>query len=257
MMPSAVHRVVRLLAAFTCLVCVMSAAILLAHTAVNDRAYDDLRDAVSSPESSVQSDTDQTGASPDMDYLRSMDIAAWLTVDGTDISYPIVQPDDELPRDWYLTHNVWGDWDPLGCPYLDRRSGVEGQHLLVFGHHMQGTNQMFSELSSAYEQDSFDMIRMATWTTPQGVVAEFAPLLAMNVDASYTEIQRFEFTDSDDLHAWLEELIGSATAVSPNAIAFAEHTTRVLTLVTCSEAQAGGRTRTLVVFAQVDMLSEA
>ena len=256
MMLSAARRVVRLLATFTCLVCVMSAAILLAHTAVNDRAYDELRDAVSSPESADQNDTGQDGASPDMDNLRSMDIAAWLTVGGTDISYPVVQPDDDLPRDWYLTHNVWGDWDPLGCPYLDRRSGVEGKHLLVFGHHMQGTNQMFSELSSAYEQDSFDTIRMASWATPQGDVTEFTPLLAMNVDASYVSIQRFEFTDSDDLHAWLKELIGSATAVSPNAIAFTEHATRVLTLVTCSEAQAGGRTRTLIVFAQVDALSE-
>ena len=255
-MPSAVRRVVRLLAAFTCLVCVMSAAILLAYTAVNDRAYDELRDAISAPESTAQNDSGKVGASPDMDDLRSMDIAAWLTVGGTDISYPVVQPDDDLPRDWYLTHNVWGDWDPLGCPYLDRRSDADGKHLLVFGHHMQGTDQMFSELSSAFEQDSFDTIRMASWATPQGDVTEFTPLLAMNVDASYVDIQRFEFTDSDDLHAWLEELIGSATAVSPSAIAFAEHTTRVLTLVTCSEAQAGGRTRTLVVFAQVDMLSE-
>lgn len=256
MMTSVVRRGVRLFAAFTCLVCVMSAAILLAHTAVNDRAYDELRDAVSSLESAAQNDSGQVSASPDMDDLRSMDIAAWLTVDGTDISYPVVQPDDELPRDWYLTHNVWGDWDPLGCPYLDCRSDADGKHLLVFGHHMQGTDQMFSELSSAFEQDSFDTIRMASWTTPHGDEIEFEPLLAMNVDASYADIQRFEFIDSDDLHAWLEELIGSATAVSPNAIAFAEHTTRVLTLVTCSEAQAGGRTRTLIVFAQVDALSE-
>lgn len=256
MMPSVVRRAVRILAAFTCLVCVMSAAILLAHTAVNDRAYDKLRDAVSSPGSASQSDTGQASASPDRDDLRSMDIAAWLTVDGTDISYPVVQPDDELPRDWYLTHNVWGDWDPLGCPYLDRRSNADGKHLLVFGHHMQGTDQMFSELSSAYEQDSFDTIRLATWATPQGDVIEFSPLLAMNVDASYADIQRFDFIDSDDLHAWLKELIGSSTAVSEGALDFADHTTRVLTLVTCSEAQAGGRTRTLIVFAQVDMLSE-
>lgn len=256
MMPSVVRRAVRLLAAFTCLVCVMSAAILLAHTAVNDRAYDELRDAVSSSGSATQSDAGQADASPDMDDLRSMDIAAWLTVDGTDISYPVVQPGDELPRDWYLTHNVWGDWDPLGCPYLDRRSGVDGKHLLVFGHHMQGTDQMFSELSSAYEQDSFDAIRSATWATPQGDVIEFIPLLAMNVDASYADIQRFDFIDSNDLREWLNGLIGSATAISEDAIGFAEHTTRVLTLVTCSEAQAGGRTRTLIVFAQVDMFSE-
>lgn len=239
-----VRRIVHIGALFICVVCVMSIAILFAQSTISERMYANFR------ASSFFIDPDEGQASSEAPRnAGDTDLVAWIDVQGTHVSYPVVQPAEELPRDWYLTHNVWGEWDPFGCPYLDRRCTTDGLHLLVFGHHMQGTNQMFSDLSDSHQQDTFDALGIATWTLPSGETTAFSPLCALSVDASEPEIQRFSFADETELRSWLNDIAQRADALSPDAATAIDQTTRVLTLVTCSEAQAGGRTRTLTVFA--------
>ena len=245
-----IRRAIHMGALFISVVCVMSIAILFARSIISERTYENLRAASLFDASSRAGQPD----SAPQDAITEH-IAAWLEVEGTHISYPVVQPAANLPRDWYLSHNVWGEWDPLGCPYLDRRCDLTGQHLMVFGHHMQGTDQMFSELSETRQQEVFDSIGAATWDTRNGTATTFDPLFALSVDASDSEIQRFTFANEGEMRSWLISLSKRAEATSPDAETLIERAARVLTLVTCSEAQAGGRTRTLTVFVSPDTAS--
>lgn len=180
------------------------------------------------------------------------DAIGWLEVEGTDTSYPVVQVPRDKPRTWYLTHDFWGDANEGGCPYLDTRSSPDGLHLMIYGHHIVGTDRMFGELADAYRQETFDRLGSATWKRPSRRSTRFLPLFAMRVDASFQPIQSFSFQGQTDLRRWLSRLKAQANALTPDSVKLIDSADTVMTLVTCTGPYAGMGWRTLVVFIEVD-----
>ena len=79
-------------------------------------------------------------------------VAAWITIPGADISYPVVQGTDD---EYYLKHNFKGEEDLFGCIFLehDNKKNFMGSHSIIYGHNMEG-NMMFANLNR-YEQSEF------------------------------------------------------------------------------------------------------
>lgn len=174
--------------------------------------------------------------------------AAWLRVDGTGIDLPVAALEDTAPDDYYLTHDLWGERSSLGCPFMDRHSLPGSRHIMVFGHRVGWTNQMFTPLWNSYEQHRFDELGNAVWEMP-GVEAErLHPLCAMRVDAYFAPIQRFSWDSDDAFRTWLVELAEAASARSSEWEVLVEDAERALTLVTCAEANGRSSTRTIVIF---------
>lgn len=187
----------------------------------------------------------------DWDALRATnpDVVAWVSVGGTSIDMPVVQPTADEPDDWYLTHAWDGTYDAEGAAYLDVRAQADSGARLVFGHHVGDTGRMFSEVCKAYRQAVFDGLGELEWSTPDGATKTLRPLMAMSVDKSYEGIQTFGFVDERALREWLTGLLADASAASADAEGIAAGATDVVTLCTCSSDTAGQRPRTLVVFA--------
>lgn len=184
----------------------------------------------------------------DWDLLRSRnpDIVAWLRVCGTGIDYPIVQAISAEMSSHYLRHNAFGMPDAAGTPYLDRRCSADGEHLLVFGHHVIGNGKaMFSPIHRAFEARVFSTIGNALWITPGFGELTLRPLCALHVDKAFAPIQRFSFKEVS-VGEWLAGLMmaadtgGDVDDVAP--------CTRCLTLSTCSSPLLGRRERTLLLF---------
>lgn len=177
--------------------------------------------------------------------------AAWLTVAGTPIDYPVAAQDPDDP-DYYLRHDLWGSWSLVGCPFLDARCASEdARQLLVFGHHIAYTDYAFSCLQRAYEQDVFDSIGPASWST-RAAGSTYLPLCAMAVDESYAKVQSFDAGSAEALREWLSSLLADAGAVAPDAASLASRATGALCLVTCTSDWSGQPGRTVVVFARVE-----
>ncbi len=176
------------------------------------------------------------------------DIVGWIRVSGTSIDLPVALPPQDKPRDWYLHHDAWRRYSDLGCPYLDVRCEEQGEHLLIFGHRLGRSNHMFTEMADAHEQPVFDALGSAIWYSRWGI-AVFEPMLSLAVDKDDALIQRFAFDSPSDLKGWLSTLLERSSARAGSANEIALQARRVLTLVTCSETQRGGRRRTLAVFA--------
>ena len=221
--------------------CVAVAAAIFAMYAGQDGAYEALSEQAA-PQSG------EGGVDWDALLQQNPETVAWLSVEGTGIDYPVVQPGEGKPSDWYLHHDFWGNPSPVGSLYLDSRADADGRHMLVFGHHMGLSGQMFSPIYDTYRQEKFAGIGAAHWSTPDGGTVDFEPAMAMSVDMSYAPIQTFEFDTVDGLQSWLGELARDATAVSSDLDALTADASRVLTLVTCSSAWSGQRARTLLVF---------
>lgn len=238
------------------LVATLSAAVLSAFGIMNllaheDLAYQDLAAQVKQEVSVGLSE--KRGLSGNLVDWASLsrsnpDLIAWLTVNGTCINYPVVQPGADKADAWYLSHDFWGNESSSGCPYLDKRSSASSTHRLVFGHRLGLAGGMFSELSRVYKQEAFDEVGNATWSTPGHEDEIFKPLCALRVDKGFPDIQVFSFEGDDALETWLRNLCSDASAVSSDADALISCTSRVLTLVTCSGPVSGGRERTVAVF---------
>lgn len=75
---------------------------------------------------------------------KNDDCAGWLTVDGTNIDYPVMYtPDDE---EYYLAHDFERKDNYHGVPFIDAHGSPDSDNPTIYGHSMRdGT--MFSELS--------------------------------------------------------------------------------------------------------------
>lgn len=79
-------------------------------------------------------------------------VAAWITIPGADISYPVVQGTDD---EYYLNHNFRKAEDLFGCIFLEHnnKKDLTGLHSIIYGHNMEG-NMMFANLNR-FEQPEF------------------------------------------------------------------------------------------------------
>lgn len=172
--------------------------------------------------------------------------AAWVEVEGTDISLPVA--DGSRGDSWYLEHDLWDNRSELGCPFMDARcASPQDAHVMVYGHHLAFTNYMFSSLHLCYHQDHFLQLGDCCWTTREGTCS-LKPLCALSVDSCWQDILRFSFSDKGELHDWLCSILNSSSARSKDAWALANGAQRIVTLVTCSSNRAGQPWRTLVLF---------
>lgn len=127
--------------------------------AKSDQTFADLR----------QQDLDNYGHSPDLKdgdkaggtmdaasfdvtqsefYKINSDYVGFLSVPKTDISYPVVQKDNE----YYLNHNFYCEKNSHGAIFLDENCNPESDILLIYGHHMKdGT--MFYPLKEYKKED--------------------------------------------------------------------------------------------------------
>lgn len=102
------------------------------------------------------------------DYLCSLneDIIGWITVDGTDIDYPILY-DDTIDR-YYLYHNYLGTYTLYGSIFMlgENASDFSDFNTVVYGHNMLD-GKMFAQLHNFESQSFFDEHKDIVVYTPE------------------------------------------------------------------------------------------
>lgn len=81
-------------------------------------------------------------------------VVAWLTIFGTNISYPVAQTED---NSWFLNRNYKGEFATAGSLFLDYRnnSGFRDSFSIIYGHRM-GNGEMFSDIHKFKDDAFFD-----------------------------------------------------------------------------------------------------
>lgn len=94
----------------------------------------------------------------DFEALQEMnpDIIAWISVDGTDISYPIVKEKIE-DEEYYLRHNYMGERSIHGSIFvdIDCDDDLIGLQTVIYGHNMRD-GSMFAKLRRFEDKEFFD-----------------------------------------------------------------------------------------------------
>ena len=95
------------------------------------------------------------------------DVCGWITIDDTNIDYPIVIGENNAE---YLNKDVYGNYAISGSIYLDYRNARDFSDIysVVFGHHMDG-GAMFGDIRKFADKSFFDTHTTGTLYTENGV----------------------------------------------------------------------------------------
>jgi sortase B len=97
---------------------------------------------------------------------ENADCIGWLSIDGTNISYPVMQTPSDPQK--YLRRNFYGKYSQSGVPFLDGRCDLQSTNLIIYGHNMKN-GTMFSDLKRYADRDFLNAHRTVKFETADGV----------------------------------------------------------------------------------------
>lgn len=109
---------------------------------------------------------DTVWPSVDFEHLSQInpDVVGWIYIEGTSISYPIVQGEND---EFYLNHLFDGSYNRSGCIFLDEENTPDfsDKHSIIYGHNMKD-KAMFAGLMNYKDQTFYDEHPLALIITP-------------------------------------------------------------------------------------------
>jgi sortase B len=182
--------------------------------------------------------TGEDTPNPTLEDLQKInkDVCAWLTVDDTNIDYPVVQGETNLD---YLNRAVDKSFSLSGSIFLDYRNANDfsDRYSLIYGHHMEG-GVMFGELPNFLESDYFQSHTTGTVFTTEHTyyIRWFACLETDAYDSMIYNLT--DYSDQDSIAELLSYLEDSAAQYRDIGVSASD---RLIALSTCAEAATDGR----------------
>lgn len=130
-------------------------------------------------EENIQEEKDILPTDPYWDFIKmnyvevdfqnllkeNQETVSWITVNGTNINYPVVQHSD---NEYYLTHSFDGSENSAGWIFLDYRNNIENteKNTIIYGHSREN-GTMFGSLKNIISNDWYNnsqnyVIKMST-----------------------------------------------------------------------------------------------
>ena len=131
------------------------------------------------------------------------DMVGWITMDDTNIDYPIMQGEDNAA---YLNKDPYGQFSLSGSIFLDSRNSKDftDEYSVIYGHHME-YGVMFGALDDYLDEDYLSSHRHGELLVGRDgkVMYELEAFYAMSADAKDDFIFNPEYYE--DLYAFLSE----------------------------------------------------
>ena len=160
---------------------------------------------------------------------KNNECIGWLTVNGTGISYPVMQSTSEHQK--YLNRDFNGNYRLSGTPFLDYRCSLKSANMIIYGHHMND-GSMFGALMNYTRKSYRDSHKTITFETRNGT-KEYTVFSVMKTtvdDDWYKFIEAKSAEKFCKRIAYAKENSLYTTGITPSA----SH--QLLTLSTCTNA---------------------
>lgn len=164
------------------------------------------------------------------------DVVAWLTIDKTNIDYPVVKCKDNLE---YINKNVYGNFELSGSIFLDSGNSPDfsDQYNLVFGHHME-SGAMFGDISKYMEKDYFQKHQTGTLVVAEKATYKIQIFACVRSDAANAIVYNTENQSKDTVGRLLNYI--KTNNVQYQDIGVKEDD-KIIALSTCLESTTNGR----------------
>lgn len=185
---------------------------------------------------------------PSFDELLAIneDVVGWVTLDNTNIDYPILQGENNLT---YFNKDIYGNFSLGGSIYLDTRNNSEfnDNYSLLYGHEIY-KGRMFENLNLYKEEAFFNENQTGSLLTPDGTfnLKIYASLV---IGASEDEIFNPTMWQSD-MNGLKQYVENNALYINNAAIGEAIQSmddVKILSFTTCTTGFTDARTVVLAV----------
>jgi sortase B len=194
----------------------------------NSETYADVDDTDVKPVN-VQFAEDETFVIMDFTELisKNSDICAWVTVDDTNIDYPVVQGDD---NSYYLHNTAMKEKAKQGSIFMDYRTPNDFScfSTILYGHHMK-SGVMFADVAKFKEKAYYDAHKSGTLYTQNATYA--LEIFACSVTPSDSDYYKFQFASSGEKEDFIKMLKKSSRFYDDVKISTKDH---LVLLSTCS-----------------------
>ena len=174
---------------------------------------------------------------------ENSDIVGWLEIEGTNISYPVLQGEDNA---YYMTHNYKKEKSKDGSLFLDKDYNWDkpSTNLLIYGHNNRGSKEMFVDLLN-YKQESFYKEHKNIRFTTSNEDAEYEIIGAFLSRVYYKhekDVFRYYFFIDANNKEEFDSYVGNCKKASLYETGVtAEYGDQLITLSTCEFSQTDGR----------------
>lgn len=172
-------------------------------------------------------------------YEKNSEFVGWLSIDGTNINYPVMQfPDNP---NFYLKHSFDKEYSNYGVPYVQENCELGiSDNSIIYGHHMDD-GSMFADLCKYESEDFYKEHKTIHFDTMDGfgeyeIVAAFKTVAYSNDGFPYfLFVNADKPEDFDDFISKCKELALYDTGVT------AEYGDKLITFSTCEYSRDNGR----------------
>lgn len=189
-----------------------------------------------SPDTAPESTVEDCDGFPAVDWAYwqgiNPDVIGWVTIPGTTVNSPILQAHADAPEH-YLRHDVYGNYNPHGCIYLDadcEELGLSSRNAVILGHHY-GNDLVSAPMGTIANYTDGAFAREHARVLIQ------TPTAKMTYEARFAQIvngrernKRIDFEGESDFRAWYGESRANAAMV----LDAETEPGQVISLVTCS-----------------------
>ena len=172
-------------------------------------------------------------------YALNDDLIGWISIDGTNIDYPVMQTKDA--PDYYLKRNFERQYSDYGVPYVAQNCDIDiSDNTVIYGHHMKNRT-MFSDLVNYTSQSFYEEHKTIRFDT-LGDFGEYE-IIAVFKTPVYTEngfkyYQFIQAAEQKEFDAYIEQC--KSLAFYDTGIT-AKYGDKLITLSTCEYSQQNGR----------------
>lgn len=204
----------------------------------SDDAYSD----TNGDSHSYEEEFAESGMLKEMDLLYNLnsDIVGWLTIEDTNINYPVMQAPDSV--DYYLHKNFKKEYSQQGCLYARETCDINtpSDNITIYGHNMRDRS-MFADLDKFLEKSFWEEHQAFTFDTlyerhTYQIFAVFRTTASVGKGFSYhTFVNAADETEFNEFVAKCKRLAVYDTDITP------EYGDKLVCLSTCEYSQTNGR----------------
>ena len=174
-------------------------------------------------------------------YIKNKSVIGWLTIDGTNIDYPVMQT---VNNEYYLTHDFNGKDDNNGSLFLDCNCNAmfRSTNLIVYGHHMK-SGKMFGNLKKYKNEDYCKEHSIIKFDTiyEKGVYEVMYVFTDTIKDAEDVSFKYYQFIDAVSEEEFDSNMKAMAEMSFFDTGVTAEYGDDLLTLSTCDSSASTAR----------------
>lgn len=161
-------------------------------------------------------------------YNINQDAVGWILIDGTSISYPMVQGSD---NSYYLSHTINGTENGAGTIFLDARMerGFVSDNVIIYGHNMKN-GTMFGELKKYNDENFYKKHNIINIFT-EYEICEYEVFAVAIVEPTDTMVYAYDLSDEEHFEQY-RNYINSIKLYDTNVNIYSDD--KLITLSTCT-----------------------